>query len=162
MEFSVDQQALRLLARAMREESDGKQLRKDLTKELREALAPARSAVRSSIMGMSSAGMSVGPSLRKSVAQRVAIQVRMSGKASGASLRTRKTPNVRGFDNAPKRLNRRKAWRHPLWGDVERWVSQLGKPDWFDDPIRRGRATYRGAVLAAMENAAKRIKSRVG
>lgn len=158
----MDQQALRLLARAMREESDGKQLRKDLTKELREALVPARSAVRSSIMSMSSAGMSVGPSLRKSVAQKVTIQVRMSGKASGASLRTRTTPNIRGFDNAPKRLNRKRGWRHPVRGNTEVWVTQLGKPDWFDDPIRRGRATYRGAVLAAMENAAKRIKSRVG
>ncbi|WP_218159841.1 hypothetical protein [Lentzea albida] len=158
----MDQEALRLLARAMREESDGKQLRKDLAGDLREALGPARTAVRASIMGMSSAGMSTGPSLRKSVAQKVAIQVRMSGKATGATLRTRKTPNIRGFDNAPKRLNRRRGWRHPLWGDVERWVSQLGKPNWFDDPIRRGRAAYRDAVLAAMEKTAKRIKSRVG
>jgi hypothetical protein len=158
--FTTDQKALQELARAMRQESDGKELRKDLIKELRGVLEPAKTEAKSSIMGMSTAGMSSSPNLRKAVAQKVTVQARLSGKSTGVRLRARKTPNVRGFVNAPKRLNRRTGWRHPVRGNRDIWVAQMGKPEWFDDPVRRDHDKYRKAVLSAMNRTALRIKAR--
>lgn len=149
------------LVRALREEEDGKQLRKDLAKNMREALKPGAVEAKSSIMAMSTAGMGTSPALRPAIARKIRPEVKLGGRWSGARVKAFKTKNVRGFPNAPKRTNRASGWRHPVWGNREVWVQQHGKIDWFDRAFQGREGEYQRAVVNAMEEMARRIASRV-
>lgn len=150
------------LVRALREEEDGKQLRKDLAKEMREALKPGAVQAKSSVMAMvSHGGMRTGAPLRTSIARKIRPEVKLGGRWSGARVKAFKTKNVRNFPNAPKRTNRASGWRHPVYGNREVWVQQRGKIEWFDRSFTGREGLYKQAVEAAMENMAQRIASRV-
>lgn len=155
-------EGLDALVRAIRAEADGKQLRKDLAKSMREVLKPAAAEAKSSIMGMASAGLGTSPALRSSIARKIRPEVKLGGRWSGARVKAFKTKNVRDFPNAPRRTNRARGWRHPVWGDRDNWVTQHGKTDWFDDAFKGREGHYKGAVHEAMEAMARRIASRAG
>lgn len=159
--LETDASALKRVAMALRQEADGKQLHRDLGKNIRKALAPGVAEVRQGIRSMPSAGAPAeGGSLRAAIARRIRAQAKMSGRFPGARVRVTKRGMPRGFELAARRTNRKKGWRHPVYGK-DRWVQQIGKPGWFDDPLRRGRPRYRAAVLAAMNDAARRITRKV-
>lgn len=151
----VDQQSLRRLTRALRAESDGKALVKDLVTELRRVAEPALEAVRASILSMGSHSEAL-PGLRTTVAQHTKIIVRTGGRRPGVMIRSDKLGMPRGFNNAPKRLNSRKGWRHPVYG-TGRWVTQLGKPGWFDDTLQAFKPAAERAAAEAMDRMARRI-----
>lgn len=148
------------LVRRIREEEDGKQLRKELAKNLREELKPAAALAKSGIMSMSSAGPGVSPALRSSIAKKIRPEVKLGGRWSGARVKAFKTRNVRGFVNAPKRTNRARGWRHPVFGNTDTWVTQRGREQWFDRALEGRQAQYKAAVMAAMEAMARRIAGR--
>lgn len=157
--LSVDQRDIALVTSALRREADGKDLRKELIRSTKKALDPAVTEVKGAIMAMSSAGdPRVGPPLRQTIASRIRAEVRLSGRASGARIRAKKTPSIRGFANAPKRTNRTAGWRHQVYGGG--WVHQTGRPLWFDNEMKHNRAEYRRAVLDVLEDMARRIASR--
>lgn len=154
---------LAALVRAIRAEEDGKELRKELAKNMREALKPGAQEAKSSIMAMPSSGlMPTAPALRTAVAKKIRPEVKLGGRWSGARVKAFKTKNVRGFPNAPKRLNRAGGWRHPVFGNREVWVQQHGKVDWFDRAFQGREGQYKAAVEEAMENMARRIADRAG
>ncbi|GIH69440.1 hypothetical protein [Sphaerimonospora thailandensis] len=157
IELSADQEALQALGRALKQEADGKALRRDLLKELKKPLAPAIAEIKSGLMSIGSGGLpSEGEPLRASVGRKIRAEAKLSGFGTGVRVKARRTPAVRGFANAPKRLNSRKGWRHRVYGrDV--WVQQVGKPGYFDDPLRGRKAQFRTAVLQAMNDMAARI-----
>lgn len=159
VQLSIDQQALQSLARALSAEENGKKLRRELAKNLREALEPAKEDVRSGLMGMSTHKHG-SPPLRTTVLKGLQAQARLTGRSTGAKVRIKKTPGLRDFANAPKRLNRKKGWRHKTFG-AEPWQQQIGEPDYFDRPMRENRDRYRKAVHAAMEDMARRIARKV-
>jgi hypothetical protein len=161
-DLRVTHEGLDALVRAIRAEEDGKELRKDLAKNLREVLKPAAAEAKSSIMAMGSAGLPTAPALRASVAKKIRPEVKLGGRWSGARVKAFKTKTVRGFPNAPKRLNRAGGWRHPVYGNREVWVQQHGKPEWFDRSFQGREGHYRQAVLDAMEDMARRIADRAG
>jgi len=97
--------------------------------------------------------------MRSAIAGRVAVEAKPSGRAVGVRIVARKV-RLRGFVNAPKKFNDRN-WRHPVFGHRDRWVTQIGKPGWFDDSVQRERRGYRRAVLDAMDATAKRITRKV-
>lgn len=161
VELTVDQQALQALGRALKAEADGKKLRRDLLKNLREAMEPIRDEARSNLLGVASAGLSAGESLRSAVADEMKIEARLSGRATGARLRVpRKRGMPRGFLGAGKALNKKKGWRHPVFGDTNVWVDQVARPaNWFDDANESSanRAEARRKVIEAMDAMAARI-----
>lgn len=157
VELSVDQQALRVLANALKQEADGKKMRRQLAADLRAALQPALGEIRSGLMAMPTSGAmpTEGGPLRTEVLKHLKAEARLSGRSTGARVRMKRR-GPRQFPLAGRRLNRKKGWRHRVWGrDV--WVHQIGKPGYFDDPLRENRATYRRAVLKAMNDTAARI-----
>ena len=167
LEFTVEQKALREVAKALRQESDGKQLRKDLIAAITAVLTPLREEVRGSILSMESGGLPhEGQGLRQAIAEKTVVQVRTGGRATGAAIRTKNTGMPRGFKHAARRLNARKGWRHPVFarvtrnGEVDVWVRQVGKPEWFDDTIRKHRRQYTRNVTAVLAVMARRIASR--
>lgn len=154
----VDERNLRRLLAALRAEEDGKTLKREMVTELRAVAGPALEAARGAILSMGSKGESV-PSLRTVVARQTKIAVRASGKHPGVMVRAVKTGMPRGFRNAPKRLNSKKGWRHPVPGGGT-WVVQRGKPGWFDDTLNAAAPEARAAVSQVLDNVARRIDAK--
>lgn len=155
----VDERSLARLVTAMRAQSDGKELVRDLVRELRAVAEPAMRAAQASIMSMGS-GSTLLPSLRTTVAQHTKIRVRSGGKRPGVSIKADKNGMPRGFHNAPKRLNAAKGWRHMVFGNEGEWVTQRGKPGWFDDTISTFKPAARRAAQQVMQDMARRIDAR--
>ncbi|MDX8050402.1 hypothetical protein SK571_13505 [Lentzea sp. BCCO 10_0798] len=159
VEMSFDEKRLVRLARAMRSEEDGKALRKDMLREFRAALNPTRNSVRAAIRAMPTKGHA-GMKLRSKVAAKVMVQIRPTGKFPGATLKAKKTPNVRKFRNAPKRLNQ-KSFQRPMIGNPRQRVRQVGAPGWFDKTVRARRGAHRRAARNVIKAAEKRLKRKV-
>lgn len=158
--MSIGADRLEEVISALRYESDGKQLRKEMTANLRAAVAPAIPVMRSELMAMGGHGTAT-PALRTTIASRIRVAVRGTGARAGVRVSVGRTPQIRGFRNAPKRLNR-EDFRHPVFGNREKWVSQRGAPGWFDDPLRERRDEMRAAVERAVEDMSQRIARRAG
>lgn len=159
LSFTVEQEDLRRVAKAIRAEEDGKQLRKELIAEIKEVLTPPLGEVRAAVLSMETGGLPhEGEPLRTAIANQTIIEVRTGGKATGASIKAKRKGMPRGFANAPKWTNRTK-WRHPVYGrDV--YVDQVGKPRWFDETIREHRQEFRSKVARVIQSMARRIASR--
>jgi hypothetical protein len=56
----------------------------------------------------------------------------------------------------PRRWNSEKGWRHPVFGNREVWVPQVGHP-YFHKVIRARQGEITGAVVAAVKEAAEKI-----
>jgi hypothetical protein len=149
------------LALAIRLEENGAVMRRELLRNLRAAVKPAVTEAKSSIMSMPSGGLrQQGGSLRLAIARQVTTEVSLTTKRAKVRVKVRKRNMPRGFVNAPKATQLAKGWRHPVIG-TDRWVSQIGKPGWFDHPLGSRRAQYRAAVQAAMQQTANRIARRI-
>lgn len=157
------------LAVAIKYESDGAVMRKDLLRGLRAAVRPAVDEAKSSIMSMESSGLrQAGGSMRGAIRRQVGTEVSLTQKRAKVKVRVKKRGMPRGFTNAPKAYNMAGGWRHPVVQrplprgaagpmPAPRWVQQIGKPGWFDEPLRSHRDKYRAAVQAAMQRTADRI-----
>jgi hypothetical protein len=160
MEIEVDTSDLLRLAYALEQEQDGNELRRDLMKELREAAKPAVVEAKASLWAMSTGGLEhEGESLRAVVAGQVRASSSLSANGAGVKVRVG-ARGPRGFRHAARKLNRG-AWRHPVFGRLTNWVTQLGKKDWFDGPLREHHGDYRRGVLEAMRDMRDRIASRI-
>ncbi len=162
LDVTVSADGIRALSNALRAEEDGKQLRKELAANMRAALMPYAEQARSGIMAMSSTGRSASPGLRAGIAKKIRPEVKLGGRWSGARVKAKKTPGLRGFANAPKRTNRRGGgWRTLTYGH-EPWRTQDGKQNWFDHALEGVGPQAREAVHEAMEAMARRIADRAG
>ncbi|MFG2002295.1 hypothetical protein ACGFNU_24395 [Spirillospora sp. NPDC048911] len=155
----IQHEGLEWLVTAIRAEEDGKQLRRELAKELRDTLKPAAAQAKSGIMAMSSAGPGTSPALRPSIAKRIRPEVKLGGRWTGARIKARKTPNIRGFANAPKRTQSRKGWRTDTFGR-DNWRVQFGRVEWFDRAVAADADSYRRACQQALDDMAARIAAR--
>jgi hypothetical protein len=161
------------LAVAIKYEENGAVMRKEFVRNLRAAVAPAVQEAKSSIMSMPSGGLrEKGGGLRASIAKQVKTQVSLSTRQAKVKVKINKGKYPRGFNNAPKATQMATGWRHPVvqkplgkgvHGPLPppRWVAQVGKPGWFDQPLRSHRASYRAAVEQAMRHTADRIARKV-
>ncbi len=160
------------LAVAIRYEQDGAVMRRELLQGLRAAVRPAIQEAKSSIMSMDSGGLrQPGGSLRKAIAKQVTSEVSLTQRKAKIKVKVRRRNMPRGFVNAPKTVSLPGGWRHPVVQrkpkgfvgpmPAPRWVQQMGKPGWFDEPLRSHRANYRAAVQAAMDRTADRIARKV-
>lgn len=156
----VDERDLTRLVVALNAEADGAGLRRELRAGLKAAVEPAAAAARASILSMGVGGLTRAvPSLRTVVAAAVKTEVRLGVKRAGIAVVVKKHSMPRGFFNAPKRLNARKGWRHPVFG-TDRWVSQRGKPGWFDDTLAKAKPAAVRAAKLAMDDVARRISAK--
>lgn len=159
LEIRLTTDSINGLVRAIRAEEDGKELRKELAKNLRDALKPAATQAKSGILAMSSAGPGTSPALRPAIAKKIRPEAKLGGRWTGARVKARKIPGLRGFANAPKRTQRAAGWRTQSYGNGQ-WRTQRGKVKWFDHAMDGGQARYSAAVLEALNDMARRIASR--
>lgn len=167
VEAQFDQTSVRLLVHALRAEANGKDLRRDLLRGLRAAAQPAAIAVKTAILSMPSAGAHSGDgdsrSLRAAIAAGIKVHVKLSGKAKhiGVTIAAHSRGMPREFRRAPKYLNRRRPWRHPVFGNRENWVSQVSRrPGWFDGTLKAYRPAVARAADEALDNVARRISAK--
>lgn len=158
IEMAVSVEGIEALGRALAAEEDGKALRKELAKNMRAALNPAAEMAKSGIMSMRSEGHGQGPGLRSAIAKKIRPEVKLGGRWTGARVKSKKTPGIRGFANAPKRTQKTGGWRAKDWNGS--WRTQVGKFQWFDRAMVGRDAVYRQAVLDAMNAMAQRIADR--
>lgn len=154
------------LASAIRFEDDGKVLRRELLQGLRAAVKPAVAGAKASIMSMPSTGLrQPGGGLRAAIAKQVKTETKLSAKSARVKVKVLRRNMPRGFKNAPKAVSLPGGWRHPTLSrhrdGSRRWVEQVGKPGWFDNPMQQHRAEYRAAIKAAMDRTAARIARKV-
>lgn len=157
---AVDATDLAALGKLIRAEKDGKILRAELVAGLKAATAPGVSAVREKLRAIPhTTAVYQSPPLGSYLASRTRTQVRLSGRRVGVYIRIPKTPKLRGFAMAARRLDR-DAWRHPVFGrDI--WVDQESPiPGFFTDTLAEEKPRYREAVLAAMNSMARRLRAR--
>ena len=161
VELTVDQRAVKAVAKALREQEDGKALRKDLIAELKTAVAPGVAAVQGKLNAIPHTTAAVtAPTLSSYLSARVKPNVRLSGQRTGIQVKIRKTPQLRGFNNAARMLNLG-TWRHKVFGrDV--WVQQVmpTMKGFFDETLAKDKPLYRAAVIGAVEKMAKRVAAR--
>jgi hypothetical protein len=158
--LDVQHEGLEALTRAIRQEEDGKELRRELAKNMRAALKPAAEKAKSGIMGMATSGKSSSsPALRPAIAKRIRPEVKLGGRWTGARVKARKTPQLRRFPNAPKRTQSTKGWRTQTFGNGA-WRTQHGKREWFDQAMRPAKEPAQKAAMQAMEAMAARIAAR--
>ena len=156
------------LAVAIKYEEDGAVMRRELLRNLRAAVRPAVAEAKTSIMSAPAGGLrqslgggkQQGGSLRRAIARQVTTAISLTQRRAKVKVKVRKRNMPRGFTNAPKAYGLAGGWRHPVIG-TDRWVAQIGKPGWFDQPLRSHRAQYRLAVQAAMQKTADRIARKV-
>lgn len=156
--INVSSDDLKALAKAFRAEEDGKLLRKELRANMRDVLIKPRDEARAAIKAMPSRGHA-GTSLRSTVAKNTVIAIRLSGRGEQVRLITRKTPDLRGFKSAPRWTNRG-SWRHPIYGNRNRWVTQKGPKNWFDGTVLKHGNEYRRAVMDAVVHMRDRLAKR--
>lgn len=160
IELTVDQRQLQAIGRAIKSEADGKRIKRDIVERFRGVMEPAKDRAVSRLMAIGHAGLPTGGEpLRAAVKAKTKVQVRFSGSTTGVRVRQSRTPGVRGFDLAGRRLNSRKGFRRRAWGKA--WVRQNVTPvEWFDEPMRDSRKDARKLARAVMDDVAKRIKGK--
>lgn len=158
--FKLDHDAERLqgLGRQLKDQADGKMLRRQLSSELRKSLEPVVNEVISALMSMGTSGLTHdGPGLREATAKQIKAGTRLSGRSTGAFIKAKRTPDLRGFTFGGRRLNRRGGWRHPVYGNREAWVFQQGVPGFFDDTIAGHKDEYIDVIRQVMDDTAAKI-----
>lgn len=161
IELSVDQQrnGLKLLAKAMAEESDGKALKQDLAKRLRTIMNPLRLQVIARLMSTGGGKPHPGESLRQAVAKQTRAGVRFSGRNVGVNIVQRARGMPRNFPYAGNAMNSVDGWNPTTLGGIQ--VHQQVRPvEWFDQPARGSEDEARRKVQAAMEDMATRLANR--
>jgi hypothetical protein len=132
----IDRGDLKAVNKALKHAEDGKRLRKELVAELKEVARPLVPKVQAAWLaapahqGRARAGR---PDLRRLLADSTWVQVRLTGKAVGVNIRSdgRKMPNrMKALPGYAEGI-RRRGWRHPTFGNREKWIDQRPFPRFY-------------------------------
>lgn len=159
VELTADQRALADVAGILRDESDGKTLRRDLNRALKAAAEAPIQRAKEGIMSVPSKGLTQGQPLRSTVAASIKPISRLSGTSTGVSIRQTRTPGLRGFQVAGRKFNRA-SFRHRVFG-TDRWVEQntFGNA-WFDRPMQDAAPDFKAEVLRVVQDLADTLAAR--
>ena len=158
-------EALRRVARDIRQFEDGREMRKRLRAELKSAVTPIVQAEKRAVLALPSKGQSSRRgrrSLRRDIARATQARIRMSGPRAGALVwvNPRRMPpgkaNLPGYLEGVRPFQR---WRHPVFGDTDTWVTQQPRP-WFYRTAARYENDVERAAVRAIESIATEIESR--
>jgi hypothetical protein len=134
-------------------------IKTQLRKELRQAATVAAKKSKAEVMKPPlSRGRGRSTGLRRGIAAGIKVQLASgaTGKRVGVFIRS----TGAGLDADRKKLVRQwdsdRPFRHPVFGNRERWVSQRGRP-YFRTIIRKDQPQIEKAVRAALEEAKKTL-----
>lgn len=170
-------QDFRALAKKLRQ-AGKKDLRKKLRKKISDAGQPVLGEVRAAVRAIpiTSHGGGTGQRTAHNVARATTERAKKAAARRGAGLRatiasaTKLQITAKGVRfvvssnrfpadqrTLPRRLDSEKGWRHPVFGDREKWVHQRGKP-YFAATIKKRAPAFRRAIIAAMEEISNELE----
>ncbi|WP_433252859.1 hypothetical protein ACQPYK_08560 [Streptosporangium sp. CA-135522] len=94
--------------------------------------------------------------LRRTIAAAIKTDIRDGGRRAGVRIVVDASKLPADQKTLPRRMNNRKGWRHPLFGNRDRWYAQRGRP-WFEPSISRHVNKVRTTILAAMDEIAAEL-----
>lgn len=131
------------------------EMRREITREMRAPMTRVAAKQRAAARAMR--GKRAVPSEWATQAGRdVRVDLVLTGQRPRAAIRVRRSSDGRG----PWHLNRGK-WRHPYYGNRERWYEQRVTKGWFDDTGRRERAGLIADTTKELNRAADRLAVRI-
>lgn len=129
-------------------------LKRNLRRQLRDAAAPVAQDVRQSILDMPAAA-------QRGLRQETAATVRLSTSVTQAGISVQITSDGRkmpqGKGTLPRHLDSARGWKHPVFGNRDRWVRQMGKPGWFELPIAARARAFQAAAQQALDGTAREL-----
>jgi hypothetical protein len=169
----------RALGVKLKKAINGKEVRRALTKgiqaEVRPAVADVKRAVKAiNVRGVKGHGtrrrersyavrypkgrLKTGSfGLRSSVARTIKSRVKYSGNTVGVRVYSDPSAMPNKQRRLPYHLNNPKGWRHPTWGNRDRWVKQYGEP-YFDVTLARHTPRIRGSAVSHVDEALRELQ----
>jgi hypothetical protein len=168
----------RKLGPRFRKAANGSDVRKQLTKRLRGAAKYALDDTKRAVMAVNSRGIKggaharrerayrlnrpkgrvIGHGLRETVARSLKTRIKYSGFTVGLRIYS----DTRVMTNRQKRLpyylDGQGRWRHPVFGNRNVWVGQLGQP-YFYKTLDRHRDRMREAIVDGVNDALKELQA---
>lgn len=140
MEARFDSSEVRALVKDLRQVEDGKLITRELRRELKVAAAPIAAQVKA------------GASWSKRIPRAVSVGTSFSARRTGVFIRVsaKKAPHARPLENGGKTGT----FRHPVFGNRERWVSQPARPFLFAT-VQARMPTVEQAAVQAVDKAAR-------
>lgn len=145
---------LRALAKRLRKAGNAKQIRKQLNAGLKEGAKPALVGTRKAALGLPAKANSKNQ-LRKKMARVSGIQVRSSGRDPG--VRVRISRKRMGDQAALPKVTNEGQWRHPVYGNTDKWVTQRSTAGWFDSANRYAGPPVRRAIKRVLDDVEKEL-----
>lgn len=126
--------ALADAAKVLKTTAEGKQTLRAFRKELRVAATPMLKSVRRAALGLPSKGENARrgrTSLRKSLARASKIKISFSQRSAGVMVVTGPGAMPDGMEGLPPMVEGRIPWRHPQFGNRDKWVKQNPMPFFY-------------------------------
>lgn len=159
---------LRKVAAALRE-ADKVGLKRKLGRAIKQAAGPTLDAVKESARSITTRGMRrpgalhpfdrvVAPKgTRRKIADAVTADVRISEDDPRVSFAVKNAKLPLELRNMPRKFDSGDVWRHPVMGNREAWVGQVGDP-WFWPPIRDHIKDFRTQIDEALDATREEIE----
>jgi hypothetical protein len=174
----IDSATWRQLGKDLTKAVNGKQVRRALTKGIQAEVRPAVADVKRAVLAIKVKGVkghgtrrrelsfavrfpkrrrpaSLG--LRVSVSRTVKSRVKYSGNSVGVRVYSDAFAMPNKQRRLPRHLNDPRGWRHPTWGNRERWVKQVGEP-YFDTTLRRHTPRIRQSAIRHVNTALRELQ----
>lgn len=141
----------------------GRQLRDALREEAEYAADSARDAVRGLRITGDGAKRPRPPQEHRvhALRENVAASTSAQSRPRGVEILVNSADMPESQRTLPGHLESEKGWRHPVFGNRDRWAAERGGP-WFYPSIRRHESRIRNRLDKAMDEAAARLAQRVG
>jgi len=157
----IDSGDLRRVNKQLRQQADGKELRKELSGGLREALNPIRDEVKAAYRaqpGYRGRRTRPGPPLRNLLAKATRVEVRTTGKLAGARLRVDGRKMPAGMRSLPQMWEGSKRWRWPVYGDRRHWAQGRARPT-FDRTVEPHEDEARRKVEQIVDGVRRKLQA---
>ena len=148
---------MRVVARRIKEVGRT-DLRDRLQREIRDVADDCVQDVKRAVLSIPAKGAPKrrgAAGVRRRTAGAVGLEVRTTGPEIGVAIVCR-TARLGDKHAMPGLLNRAKGWRHPVYGNRNVWVHQMGRP-WFDATIRQHEDDLRRHLIRVLDEIESQI-----
>lgn len=161
---------LRKMARALRQADTGGGMKRELGKAMRDAGRPTLDAIKRSAEDIKTTGFRKpnakhpfekvidAPGTRKKIADAAMLDVKVEEEDPRVRFRISEAKLPESLKGMPRHFDSGKKWRHPVLGNREAWVSQIGDP-WFWPPIRDNIKTFRREIDQALDRTREKLEA---
>jgi len=153
VESSADWHEYRRLSQALKDAAR-KDLRLELRRNIRAAGKPALAKVKEAAGSIEMSGGPAGKST--GLRARIAAATKLQVLASGVRFTVRESQVDPTYGTTLVAGSEGDTWRHPVFGNRDKWVPQTGSP-WFYPTLRAEGPAFRRAVIKAMRDVMAKI-----